>query len=90
MKIQDFISKGISVVNDMGELRKTSDHSIVFPNGWVGSIVGLDEGYSVATCDYEGYFNWDILKPYGASEKGTIICKTENEVCNALAVIEAL
>jgi len=91
MKIQDFVNKGVRVINDMGELRIPSKSSIPFPNGMGGgSIVTLDEGYSVAVCDYEGYFNWDILKPYGASEKGTIICKTEDEVCKALSIIELL
>ena len=44
MKLQDFVQKGLTVVNDMGEIRKTSDHSIVFPNGWVGSIVKPSDG----------------------------------------------
>jgi len=90
MKLQDFVQKGLTVINNMGEIRKTTESSIVFPNGWVGSIVEADdEGYSVAVCDYDGYFNWDILKPFG-TDKGTIICKNEEEVCKALAIIESL
>ncbi|HBY19821.1 MAG TPA: hypothetical protein DEG71_02245 [Clostridiales bacterium] len=92
MTIQDFINKGITVKNSMGEIRHTSDSSIVFPNGWVASIVKpLDNKakYSVAICDYNGYFNWNILKPFGESN-GTILCNTEEEVCKALMIIEAL
>ena len=85
MKIQDFVDNGLTVTNDMGEVRKTTEKSIVFPNGWVGSIVIRDSDYSVAMCDYNGYFNWDILKP-----NGVIICKTEDEVCDALNIIKSL
>jgi len=90
MKIQDFINKGITIVNSMGEVRETRHSSIVFPNGRVASIVIEEDNYSIATCDYDGYFNWDILKPFGASKDGVIICKTEDEVCKALAIIESL
>lgn len=90
MKLQDFIENGMTVRNNMGEIRKTTKSSIVFPNGWVGSIVKKDNGdYSVAVCDYDGYFNWNILKPYG-NDKGVIICKNEEDICNALFIIKAL
>ena len=89
MTRQDFINRGITVVNNMGELRKTTDTSIAFPNGWVASIVTEKDGYSVATCDYDGYFNWNVLKPFG-DDDGTISCKTEEEVCKALSIIENL
>jgi len=89
MKIQDFINRGIRVINDMNELRIPSRASIPFSNGWVASIVTTDNGYSVAVCDYNGYFNWGILNSYGA-ERGKFQCKTEDEVCNALAIIESL
>ena len=98
MIIQDYVNKGLkSVKNDMGEIRKTRVEdryiSIIFPNGWVGSIV-IDPiygnaKYSVAVCDYNGYFNWEILKPF-CDDKGTILCNSEKEVCEALSVIEAL
>ena len=35
MKIADFVKDGISVINNMGEYRKTIDSSIVFRNGLV-------------------------------------------------------
>ena len=95
MKIQDFVNKGINVVNSMGEKRITKDNSIVFPNGWVASIVkkenwnDLKSNYSVAVCDYNGYFNWDILNSFGAVD-GKFSCYTENEVCDALVIIENL
>jgi len=47
MKISDFVTKGISMENDYGELRKTSDGSILFPNGWVASIVDYTKNKSV-------------------------------------------
>ena len=89
MTRQDFINKGIRVINDMGELRIPSKSSIPFPNGWVASIITIEDGFSVATCDYNGYFNWDILNDFGA-ERGKFKCKTEEEVCKALSVIESL
>jgi hypothetical protein len=92
MTIKDFVKKGLTVVNDMGEIRISSDHSIVFPNGWVASIVKPMDGeakYSVAVCDYNGYFNWNILKPFG-EDNGVILCDSEEEVCKALIIIEAL
>lgn len=89
MTLQDFVNKGITVINEMGEVRKTDNSSIVFPNGWVASIVKKEDKYSVAVCDYEGYFNWNILKPFGEGS-GTIICKDESEICRALTIIELL
>ena len=91
MKIKDFENKGINVVDSMGEKRMTKDNSIVFPNGWVASIIKkADNTYSVAVCDYEGYFNWDILKEHCVTNNGCVSCNTEDEVCNALVIIENL
>jgi hypothetical protein len=73
----------------MNEHRTPNKSSIPFPNGWVASIVTLDYGFSVAVCDYNGYFDWNILNQFGAY-KGTIDCKDEDEVCKALSIIEAL
>ena len=59
------------IINDYGEHRKTKENSIVFPNGWVASIVPstkIKGKYSVAMCDYDGYFDWSILNKYGATE----------------------
>jgi len=90
----EFVAEGIpEIVNDYGEHRKTSRNSIVFSNGWVASIVNPGDGsakYSVAVCDYNGYFNWNILKPFGATKNGVILCNDEQEVCKALSVIEML
>lgn len=92
MELKDFVEKGLTVVNNMGETRKTTESSIVFPNGWVGSIVKPSDGsaeYSVAVCDYNGYFNWNVLRPFG-TDNGVILCNDEQEVCRALSIIEML
>ena len=82
------------VVNDMGEHRYTRSNSIVFPNGWVASIVENiskpEKGkYSVAMCDYNGYFDWSILDKYGADE-GCFYCNTELEIIIACETIRRL
>lgn len=97
MKTWDnFVAEGIpEVINDYGEHRKTSRGSIVFPNGWVASIASkkdhpnMNSKYSVATCDYNGYFDWNVLKPFG-EDNGTIHCETEEEVANAIFIISQL
>ena len=61
----------------------------VFPNGWVASVLkkeywhSFNGNYSVAVCDYNGYFDWDILEMFGAVN-GAVICDTEDEVCEIL------
>ena len=95
------------VVNNYGEHRQTREKSIVFPNGWVASIVknsGIDvwqpggkhikefksnKKYSVAMCNYDGYFDWEILNKYGAIE-GCIYCDTELEILVACETIRRL
>lgn len=95
------------VANDYGEHRQTRERSIVFPNGWVASIVennGVDtykpngehikefksnKKYSVAMCDYNGYFDWDILNKYGAID-GCIYCDDELEILVACETIRRL
>ena len=89
MTIKDFVSRGVTVTNNMGEIRRTSDSSIVFDNGWVASIIKNEEGYSVATCDYNGYFDWNVLEPLRKGS-GAILCETEDEVCKVLEFIELL
>ena len=81
-----------SVVNDYGETRCTRDNSIVFENGWVASIAlnisrpEKNKRYSVAMCDYNGYFDWEILNKYGA-DGGCFYCDTEDEIIAACEVI---
>lgn len=84
------------VVNNIGETRKTRENSIIFLNGWVASIVELkdsdprtDKKYSVAMCDYNGYFDWSILNQYGANQ-GCIFCDTELEIIIACETIRRL
>lgn len=96
MNREDFIKRAVpEVVNDYGETRITRENSIVFPNGWVASIVENTQypeknaKYSVAMCDYNGCFDWSILNQYGADE-GWFYCNTENEICKALSVVECI
>jgi hypothetical protein len=92
--IKDYVSEGIPcVINSMGRCRRTQDNSIVFGNGWVGSIVeSIDspEKYSVAVCDYNGYFNWRLLGEHFKTDDGTVICDTEEQVCEVLEYIKNL
>lgn len=95
------------IVNSMGEHRKTRDSSIIFPNGWVASVIpnkgvtmydssGIskkeypsNKKYSIAMCDYNGYFDWSILNEYGAI-RGCLYGDTELEVIIACETIRRL
>ena len=81
------------VIDDYGKHRRTREHSIVFPNGWVASIAAYghpEKGkYSVAMCDYNGYFDWSILNSYGA-DNGVLFCNTELEIIIACETIRRL
>lgn len=83
------------VINDMDERRRTSETSIVFPNGWVASIVKnlfypeKEAEYSVAMCDYNGYFDWHTLNKYGA-DNGCFYCNSELEIIIACETIRRL
>lgn len=81
------------VTNDMGECRKTRpNNSIVFRNGWVASIIPTHDTrfeYSVAMCDYNGYFNWSILNNYGA-HNGHFTCESELDIIIACETIRRL
>ena len=81
------------VINDCGEYRLTREDSIVFPNGWVSSIVLSKHPkkgkYSVAMCDWNGYFDWSILNDYGA-DNGELFCNTELEIIIACETIRRL
>lgn len=96
MSRKEFIQRAVpEVVNDYGETRKTRENSIIFPNGWVASIVENTQHpeknakYSVAMCDYNGYFDWSILNQHGA-DNGCFYCDNEDEICKALTIIEGL
>ena len=96
MSISEYVEKyGIkNVINDYGEICTSYESSIAFTNGWVATIVtnenpdgtNIKAKYSVAPCDYNGYFNWDILNAHGAID-GCIYCNTEQEVIDACDII---
>lgn len=108
MKISDFVARGLNgVKNDMGETRNTRmgdskrGTSIVFPNGWVASIIdetknpypNQSKRFSIAVCDYNGYFDWKVLIPFGANNDGgegygCFRTDSEDEVCRILTIIE--
>lgn len=48
-----------------------------------------DKKYSVATCDYNGYFDFETLNKYGAIQ-GCIYCNTEDEIQAACNIIRNL
>ena len=96
-----------NVRNDMGEILHSSDRSIVFPNGYVASIVpnrGVNvykdktstiefksnKKYSVAACDWDGYFNWKILNQFDDAIDGCIYCDNELEIIIACENIRRL
>lgn len=108
MSLKEYSEKyGVSeVVNLYGEHRKTNEKSIIFPNGWVASIVSnmgisitgkdgtrteykSDKKYSVAMCDYNGYFDWSILNQYGAID-GCLYCNNEQEIIEVCEIIRKL
>lgn len=83
------------IINDYGERRKTTENRIIFPNGWAASIVPnlshkeIDAKYSVAMCDYNGYFDWSRLDKFGAIN-GCFYCNTELEILMACEVIRRI
>ena len=84
-----------NVFNNVGGIRHSTERSIVFPNGWVASIVENTSNpdkkamYSVAMCDWDGYFDWAILNKYGA-DSGCFYCNTELEILIACETIRRL
>lgn len=92
--IKDYVKSGVPMVrNNMGEKRYTRDESIIFPNGWVASVIRPfcdPETYSVAVCNYDGYFDWDILSSEFETDRGSVTCNTEDEVCKVLEFIKRL
>ena len=83
------------VIDTFNEYVRTDKYHIVFPNGWIASIVPnldhkeLDAKYSVAMCDYDGYFDWVILNQFGAT-KGCFYCNDDLEVLIACETIRRL
>lgn len=49
------------------------------PNGEHIKEFKSNKNYSVAMCDYNGYFDWDILNQFGAID-GCIYCDDELEI----------
>ena len=87
----DFTEEGLNdVTNDHGEVRNSRKTSIVFPNKYVASILVLSNGYSVAACDWNGYFWWEVFDKEIRSEEGGCFCKNEDEVCVAIEKIAGL
>lgn len=107
--IKEFAAQGIkNMGNAYGEVRHSEYHedtntaSVIFPNGWVASIIRSNDDptkWSVAVCDYNGYFDWDVLKPFGTKkattkegrtyDTGCVICDTEERVCEVLQGIKS-
>lgn len=94
MSIKDFVEKGVTFRDSYGHLVETSDRAINFQNGWRATICRYPnkEGYefSLGICDVDGYFDWNILKQFGANEKGVLFCLNEEEVCKHLDEIKNL
>lgn len=59
------------------------------PNGEHIKEFKSNKKYSVAMCDYNGYFDWDILNKYGAID-GCIYCDDELEILVACETIRRL
>lgn len=83
------------VVNDYGETRFSSNGNIIFDNWKCASIAcnmshpEKNAMYSVAACDWNGWFDWDLLNQYGAVN-GCFYCNTEDEIISACEVIRNL
>lgn len=77
-----------------GEIRYTRYSSIVFPNGWVASICNNHFNpkkgkYSIAICDYDGYFDSKVLIMHGYKD-GVIYCNSDKAIIRALDWIRNL
>lgn len=59
------------------------------PNGEHIKEFKSNKNYSVAMCDYNGYFDWDILNQFGAID-GCIYCDDELEILVACETIRRL
>lgn len=94
--LKEFVENGLTVINDMGERResyvdfKRGYSSIVFSNNRIASICYRDNEYSVAVCDYNGYFNWKFFdnSPFEV-DMGSVNCDNEEKVCGVLEWIKS-
>ena len=81
-----------SVTNDYDEIVYGTSSHIIFPNFCCASIIAKkdDDGeimcYSVALCDWNGYFDWTVMNEYGATD-GTFRCYSEDDVIEACEII---
>lgn len=96
--LKEYINKYAidSIVNDYEELRcssiSNSSCRVIFPNGYYAHIVynnsqpKKNAAYSVAVSDYNGWFDWGILKNFGYDD-GRVYCNTEEEIIDACELI---
>lgn len=96
MTREDFIKRAVpKIKDDYGEVKNTTEERIIFPNGRIAYIVNnlsnpeKNAKKTVAVCDYNGFFDWEILNKYGA-DGGCFYCNTEDEICHALSIIESI
>ena len=83
----------ITCTNSRNETRIPSNNIMPFSNGYVASIhptEEYEENFTVAVCDWDGYFDWEILKEHGANDKGLILCNDELEIIVACETIRNL
>lgn len=62
---------------------------VYHPDGKHTKEFKSDKKYSVAMCDYNGYFDWTILNQYGAIE-GCLYCDDELEIIVACETIRRI
>ena len=73
----------------VASIRKNNGIDVYYPNGSHRKEFKSVKKYSVAICDYNGFFDWEILNKYGAID-GCIYCDTELEVLVACETIRRL
>ena len=62
---------------------------VYHPDGKHTKEYKSNKKYSVAICDYNGFFNWTILNQYGAID-GCLYCDDELEIIVACETIRRL
>lgn len=53
---------------------------------YIVGLLNLHKKYSIAACDVDGYFDWNILNDHGGIN-GCIYCDTEDEILLALHIM---